>query len=115
MKIIRITTDLEMTVHDFPEGTHEEQNHELRELIGNDCRIYEHVMPERLYTNLKMKNRPTKVPGQCVSMLIDEEGLLKPNHASHQYHKVLTAYCLVPSFQIRNVESPFAYCPGYEQ
>ena len=46
MKIIRITTDLEMTVHDFPEGTHEEQNHELRELIGNDCRIYEHVMPE---------------------------------------------------------------------
>ena len=54
MKIIRITTDLEMTVHDFPEGTHEEQNHELRELIGNDCRIYEHVMPERLYTNLKI-------------------------------------------------------------
>ena len=74
MKIIRITTDLEMTVHDFPEGTHEAQNHVLRELIGNDCRIYEHVMPERLYTSLKMKNRPTKVPGQCVSMLIDEEG-----------------------------------------
>lgn len=70
MKIIRITTDLEMTVHDFPEGTHEAQNHVLRELIGNDCRIYEHVMPERLYTSLKMKNRPTKVPGQCVSMLI---------------------------------------------
>lgn len=82
MKIIRITTDLEMTVHDFPEGTHEAQNHVLRELIGNDCRIYEHVMPERLYTSLKMKNRPTKVPGQCVSMLIDEEGLLKPNHAN---------------------------------
>ena len=39
-------------------------------------------MPERLYTSLKMKNRPTKVPGQCVSMLIDEEGLLKPNHAN---------------------------------
>ena len=57
MKIIRITTDLEMTVHDFPEGTHEAQNHVLRELIGNDCRIYEHVMPERLYTSLKMKNR----------------------------------------------------------
>lgn len=36
MKIIRITTDLEMTVHDFPEGTHEAQNHVLRELIGND-------------------------------------------------------------------------------
>ena len=35
------------------------------ELIGNDCRIYEHVMPERLYTNLKMKNRP-------MSMMIDK-------------------------------------------
>lgn len=26
-----------------------------------------------------MKNRPTKIPGQCVSMLIDEEGRLKRN------------------------------------
>jgi len=51
----------------------------LKELIGNRCDIYEHVMPERLYTDLKMKNRPTKIPGQCVSMLIDEEGRLKRN------------------------------------
>ena len=43
------------------------------------CDIYEHIMPSRLYTELHMKNRPTKVPGQCVSMLIDEEGLLKEN------------------------------------
>lgn len=79
MKLIRISTDLEMTTHEFPTGTHSEQNDYLRELIGNGCNLYEHVMPERLYTDLKMKNRPTKVPGQCVSMLIDEEGLLKPN------------------------------------
>ena len=79
MKIIKITTQLEMTVHEFPSGTHEEQNNKLRELIGNDCRLYEHVMPKRLYTDLKMKDRPTKIPGQCVSMLIDEEGRLKPN------------------------------------
>lgn len=26
-----------------------------------------------------MKNRPSKIPGQCVSILIDEEGLLKKN------------------------------------
>lgn len=79
MKIIKITTQLEMTVHEFPTGTHEEQNNKLQELIGNDCRIYEHVMPPRLYTELQMKNHPTTVPGQCVSMLIDEEGRLKPN------------------------------------
>lgn len=79
MKLIRISTDLELSVHEFPAGTHSEQNDYLRELIGNKCNLYEHVMPERLYTDLKMNNRPTKVPGQCVSMLIDEEGLLKPN------------------------------------
>lgn len=77
MKLIKISTNLELTVHDFPTGTHGEQNEYLRELIGEDCRLYEHVMPKRLYTDLKMKNHPTKIPGQCVSMLIDEEGLLK--------------------------------------
>ena len=79
MNIIRISTDLELSVHEFPDGTHEEQNRFLRKLIGNGCDIYEHVMPERLYTELKMKNRPAKIPGQCVSMLIDEGGRLKGN------------------------------------
>lgn len=79
MKFIKISTDMELSVHDFPDGDHCEQNMVLKELIGNRCDIYEHVMPERLYTDLKMKNRPTKIPGQCVSMLIDEEGRLKRN------------------------------------
>lgn len=79
MKLIKISTDLELSVHEFPDGTHEEQNQFLRELIGNDCRIYEHVMPDRLYTELHMFDRPSKIPGQCVSMLIDEEGRLKEN------------------------------------
>ena len=79
MKLIKISTDLEMTVHEFPEGSHEQQNEFLRELIGNHCRIYEHIMPNRLYSDLHMTDHPTKVPGQCVSMLIDEEGLLKEN------------------------------------
>ena len=79
MKLIKISTDLELSVHEFPDGIHEEQNQFLRELIGNDCRIYEHVMPDRLYTELHMFDRPSKIPGQCVSMLIDEEGRLKEN------------------------------------
>ncbi len=79
MKIIRISTDLELTVHEFPIGTHARQNQFLRELIGNYCSIYEHVMPRRLYTELHMKDEPTEVPGQCVSMLVDEEGRLKEN------------------------------------
>lgn len=79
MKLIKISTDLELTVHEFPEGTYSQQNRALKELIGNGCDLYEHVMPERLYTELKMKNRPSKIPGQCVSILIDEEGLLKKN------------------------------------
>lgn len=77
MKLIKISTELELTVHEFPEGTYEQQNKFLRGLIGNGCNIYEHVMPIRLYRDLHMKNRPTNIPGQCVGMLIDEEGLLK--------------------------------------
>ena len=79
MKLIKISTDLVLSVHEFPNGTHEEQNQFLRELIGNDCRTYEHVMPDRLYTEWHMFGRPSKIPGQCVSMLIDEEGRLKEN------------------------------------
>ena len=82
MKIIKISTELEMTIHDFPEGTMREQNKVLCELIGNGCDIVEHVMPKRLYTMLKMSPTPTRTPGECVSMLIDEEGRLKPNRAN---------------------------------
>lgn len=79
MKLIKISTDLKLSVHEFPEGTHEKQNRFLRELIGNGCDIYEHVMPDRLYTDLHMYEQPSKIPGQCVSMLIDEDGRLKEN------------------------------------
>ena len=77
MKIIRIDTELKLSVHEFPGGNYIQQNHALRRLIGNGCRVYEHVMPQRLYTELHMQNTPTDVPGQCVSMLVDEEGLYK--------------------------------------
>lgn len=79
MKIIKVSTDLELSIHDFLEGNHSQQNKVLRELIGNNCELYEHVMPKRLYTELKQVDHHTKIKGQCVSMLIDEEGLLKDN------------------------------------
>nr|WP_297884081.1 hypothetical protein [uncultured Blautia sp.] len=93
MKIIKISTELKMSEHEFPEGTTREQNKFLYTLIGNGCDIVEHVMPKRLYTELKMPSTPTKRSGECVSMLIDEEGLLKPNKANlvgcylYEYHK----------------------------
>lgn len=79
MNLIKISTNLELSVHEFPGGSHEEQNQFLQELIGNNCRIYEHVMPDRLYTELHMFDHPSKIPGQCVSMLIDEESRIKEN------------------------------------
>ena len=79
MKIIRITVDNQISTHEFPQGSYEKQNRFLRRLIGNGCDIYEHVMPVRLYTDFKMVDHPTQIPGQCVSMLIDEEGRLKEN------------------------------------
>lgn len=79
MKLIKISTDLEMTMHEFPTGSHGEQKDYLCSLIGENCELYEHVMPMRLYTELHHQNRPTKVQGQCVSMLIDEKGLVKEN------------------------------------
>lgn len=39
MKIIKISTEFEMTIHDFPEGTMREQNKVLCELIGNGLHI----------------------------------------------------------------------------
>ena len=77
MNLIKVSAELELTVHEFPEGSYKEQNKILRHLIGNGCSIYDHVMPKRLYTELHMKNCPTGVPGQCVSVLIDEEGRMK--------------------------------------
>ncbi len=82
MKIIKISTELEMSVHEFPAGTIREQNKGLCELIGNGCDTVERVMPRRLYTELKMSSTPVKTPGKCVSMLVDEEGRLKPNKAN---------------------------------
>ena len=70
MKMIKITTDNQISIHDFPEGTFSEQNKVLREHIGFKCELYEHVMPKRLYEELGAP----RTRGNCVSMLIDEDG-----------------------------------------
>ena len=77
MNLIRISTDLEMTVHDFPSGSYSEQNEALRKYIGSTCETYEHVMPKRLYTVLGGSNKVTKEPGNCIGMLVDGEGILR--------------------------------------
>ncbi len=77
MKIIRITTDNEISVHGFPEGSIAEQNRQLRALIGICCELYEHVMPNRLYTSLGASKRVTRTKGSCTGMLVDEEGVLR--------------------------------------
>ena len=75
MRIIKISTDKKISVHDFPEGSYSDQNRVLKELIGPRCELFEHVMPKRLYTVLGGSNKVRKKEGSCVSMLIDEEGL----------------------------------------
>lgn len=77
MKLIKVTTDLQISVHEFPQGTYWEQNRKLKELIGGGCSSYESVKPRRLYTELHHVPYATRIPGECVSMLADEEGWLK--------------------------------------
>ena len=76
-KLIRVSTDLKVTIHDYPEGgAYRTHNEAFRKLIGEDCELYEIVKPKRLYTRiltgLGMKNKRTPLV-----MLVDEEGLLK--------------------------------------
>jgi len=82
MKIIKVSTDLALSVHEFPNASCEEENDFFYELIGNQCDIYEVVMPKRLYTEWQMSSMATGVPGECVLMLADEEGRLKPNECN---------------------------------
>ncbi len=75
MQIIRISTNNEISVHDFPEGSFSEQNRMLRKLIGPQCENLEHVLPKRLYAELMVPGRIMKERGGFVSMLVDEDGM----------------------------------------
>ena len=80
MRLIKVSTDLEMTVHEYPTGTYDEQRKVLCELIGNRCDALEPVRPKRLYTEARMPSKPSRESGKCVCMLIAEESMLKPNY-----------------------------------
>ncbi len=74
MRIIRISTDNEISIHDFPSGGLPEQDRALRGLIGLHCETLEHVLPRRLYTELMVPRRVMREKGGFVSMLVDEDG-----------------------------------------
>lgn len=67
MKILKVSTDLEITAHEFPDGDYYDQNRALRGLIGDDCELYQTVYPHRLYTQLHHSNRPSRIPGKSVN------------------------------------------------
>ena len=73
MKIIKITTENEITTLEFPEGDITSVNKRLYEMIGPKCELIEHVMPSRLYKILGASNRPKKEKGSCTSILMDAE------------------------------------------
>lgn len=75
MKILRVSTKNEVTVHKYPEGKFKYRHRKLTGLIGNDCELYQQVRPKRLYSELGLSTNPKCA--DCVSMLVDEEGLLK--------------------------------------
>lgn len=82
-KASEVSTDLKVTVHDYPEGMLETQNRQLCELIGDGCDMIENVMPKRLYRELGHTTTVLRENSKCVSMLVDEEFLfrngLQPN------------------------------------
>lgn len=53
------------------------EHEDITGFIGNECTLYEVVRPRRLYTQLHHKYVPDDE--KSVVMLVDEEGLCKPN------------------------------------
>lgn len=82
--IIKVSTNLEVSTHTFPEGTLEEQRRQLCALIGNGCTMLEMVRPRRLYGNSVGELEHTleileKGKSKAVGMLVDEEFLCRDN------------------------------------
>ncbi len=82
--IIKVSTNLEVSTHTFPEGTLEEQRRQLCALIGNGCTMLEMVRPRRLYGNSAGELEHTleileKGKSKAVGMLVDEEFLCRDN------------------------------------
>ena len=69
--MILITTDDEVKELEYPTGFG--SWNKLRDHIGNECELLEHVQPKRLYTEIGAGFEIKNVPGSKVSMLVDEE------------------------------------------
>lgn len=59
-KIIKVSTDLEVTVHDFPQGNMREQNRALYELIGNGCDMVASALQRHKLRKMKRNRYPDK-------------------------------------------------------
>lgn len=72
--IIKVTAgnDVEVSVYEFPNGSIRDINKRLTDLLG--CDWYERIRPRRVRDNWGIHN---------ISMLVDEEGLLKPNKLNY--------------------------------
>lgn len=82
MKIIKVTTDNIITIHDYPKGSMCEQDRAINNLIGNHCSLYECVHPVRLYREFGMSMMGAFAPACTgICMLVDEEGLSKEETA----------------------------------
>ena len=78
-KLVRVSTDLQVTIHDYPEGSYQMQNKALRKLIGKDCDLYESVSPKRLYSKVKVSKKMEK-EGHRMVMLVALRTLIQPKN-----------------------------------
>ena len=82
MKILRVTTRLEITEHELGDsviGRHMRRK-TLCDLIGKECSGYERVYPRRLYKDFNHKSNADGCdawPGVSLVMLVDESGALR--------------------------------------
>ena len=90
-KIIKVSTDLKVTVHDFPQGTIREQNRQLCELIGNGCEMIEHVMPRRLYNELGHNDDLTPSKSTAAHRRIAAVSIFVFFHSTHDLHQLKKA------------------------
>lgn len=89
MKIIKVSTELEMSVHEFPSGTIREHNKALCELIGNGCDLVEHVMPKELHKEMNMNVGPTRLVQPDFYLLVDVDDLQKQvNTLENEVHRM---------------------------
>lgn len=79
MKIIKITASNEISQIEYPTRNIREENDKINELIGNGGDIFELVKPRRLYTDFKAIPHVSRVPGEAVALLVDEEGRFRQN------------------------------------